>query len=192
MKNAITIIALVCTFRVCAASVVWSGGSVSYYAPGENWGYGPGVQIYDWGLNANDRIYIDVFMDVQLVGNAAGFTFLSKSDTDRFLRMSPGETIGSSTMTGAGMIEETMHVDLYSTVFIAYETVAYKDIHTQYNVYGWVEFGYDDSNGLIAVSGALDLDGGPMIVGGGSIPEPSSGLLLLLGAAGLALRRRRE
>ncbi len=39
---------------------------------------------------------------------------------------------------------------------------------------------------------AIDLDGGPMIVGGGSaIPEPSSVLLLLAGGALLVLRRRR-
>ena len=189
MKNAVTVIALVCAFRLCAACVVWSGGSVSYYAPGENWGYGPGVQIYGWGLNADDRIYIDVFMDVQLASDSAGFSFLSKSDSDRFLRMTPGEKIDASTMTGAGMIDGAMHVDLYNTVFIAYETIAYKDIHTQYNVYGWVEFGFDDSNGLIVVNGALDLDGGPMMVGGGAIPEPSSGLLVLLGLVALSLRR---
>ena len=56
-------------------------------------------------------------------------------------------------------------------------------------MYGWVEFGFDNHEGLIVVNGALDMDGGPMIVGSGAIPEPSSALLLLLGFAGLALRR---
>ena len=41
---------------------------------------------------------------------------------------------------------------------------------------------------------AIDLDGGPMVVGGGAweggIPEPSGGMLVLLGAAMLGLRRK--
>ena len=57
--------------------------------------------------------------------------------------------------------------------------------------YGWVELDVDSSGNLNLRSSAIDLDGGPMIVGGGSaIPEPSSVLLLLAGGALLALRRR--
>ena len=57
--------------------------------------------------------------------------------------------------------------------------------------FGWVEIIND--NGNVAVgSSAYMLAGGSMYVGGGeAIPEPSSGLLVLLGLAGLALRRRR-
>ncbi len=174
-----------------AANVVWSGGRIEYYAPGENWGYDSGVQIYNWWVIVGDGdISVNVFMDVQSTYSSADYSFLSKSDNDRFLVMSPGETINASTMAGAGMIGETMHVDLYNTVFVAYETLAYKDIYTPYKVYGWVEFGFDNPEGLIVVNGALDMDGGPMLVGGGAIPEPSSWVLLLLGFAGLALRRR--
>ena len=45
------------------------------------------------------------------------------------------------------------------------------------------------------VNSAINLDGGPMIVGGGAweggIPEPSGGMLFLLGLAALGLRRSR-
>ena len=55
---------------------------------------------------------------------------------------------------------------------------------------GWVEL-YND-NGTIAVgNSAYMLAGGSLYVGGGEvIPEPSSGMLILFGAALLALKRR--
>ena len=40
------------------------------------------------------------------------------------------------------------------------------------------------------LSSAWDIDGGAMIVGAGAVPEPTSGLLLLLGISSLALRRK--
>ena len=57
-------------------------------------------------------------------------------------------------------------------------------------VFGWVSIGEEDGV-PVALRSAIDLDGGPMIVGGDSaIPEPSSASLLLVGGALLALRRR--
>ena len=66
-------------------------------------------------------------------------------------------------------------------------------------VYGWAQIGmahYGDIGYIYLSNSALDLDGGPMIVGGGAwegaTPEPACGLLLLLGGALLALLRRRR
>lgn len=57
-------------------------------------------------------------------------------------------------------------------------------------VYGWA--GLMVADGEVHVLGsAFDLDGGAMLVGGGAIPEPSSAMLLLIGLAGLCLKRRR-
>ncbi len=65
-------------------------------------------------------------------------------------------------------------------------------------VTGWVQIGMwgDEERGHIYMKhSAFDLDGGPMIVGGGAweggTPEPASGLLMFVGGAVLALRRRR-
>ncbi len=194
MRHLLLIAALLVCGFANAASVVWGGGVVKYYAPGENWGYGEGIHIYDWWFAADEgRICPNVFMDVQSSVASADFRFLQKSDEDRYLRMNAGDAINATSMAEAGMPSETMHVDFYNTVFVAFETVAYKDLYTPYNVYGWVEFGFANPDGLIVVNGAMDFDGGPMIVGGGSaIPEPSGGLLLLFGAAAMALKRRRQ
>ena len=60
--------------------------------------------------------------------------------------------------------------------------------------YGWVGLKADDDGRLTMTGSAIDLDGGPMVVGGGAYtdatPEPSAGVLFLLGAAALGLRRR--
>ena len=55
-------------------------------------------------------------------------------------------------------------------------------------MYGWAEVALDENGVLYAVNSMTDLTGASVIVG--DIPEPSSALLLLLGAAALSLRRR--
>ena len=61
-------------------------------------------------------------------------------------------------------------------------------------IYGWVQLRMEDDGTISYLHSAYDLDGGPMIVGGGAweggIPEPSGGILFLLGVAALGLRRR--
>lgn len=58
--------------------------------------------------------------------------------------------------------------------------------------YGWVEFYVSKAANVEILASAVDLGGGAMIVGGGAaaIPEPSTTVLVLIGIAGLALRRR--
>ena len=56
--------------------------------------------------------------------------------------------------------------------------------------YGWLEF-ISDGDEVRLLASAIDLDGDAIYVGGGSaVPEPTVGVLLLLGLAGLALRRQ--
>ena len=55
-------------------------------------------------------------------------------------------------------------------------------------LYGWAHLEIDGSGDIELLGSAIGLEGQSMIVG--AIPEPSSAVLLLLGIAGLALRRR--
>ena len=68
-------------------------------------------------------------------------------------------------------------------------TIASSDLDVYY---GWLQFHAGLDGTVAAGASALDLSGGPMIVGGGSAltPEPSGALMLLLGGGALALRRR--
>ena len=59
--------------------------------------------------------------------------------------------------------------------------------------YGWVEFRAMNDGNVELLASAVDIDGDAIIVGGGSAtPEPSAGVLLILGLAALALRHRRS
>ena len=53
--------------------------------------------------------------------------------------------------------------------------------------YGWAHFSVNDDMSLSLLGSAMSIDGSPIVVG--AIPEPSAGVLLLLGLAGLVLRR---
>ena len=80
-------------------------------------------------------------------------------------------------------------IDPQESIYLAFSTIAYDDQSNPYPVYGWVEISASGDAPTV-LSSAWDTDGGPMIVGAGAVPEPTSGLLLLLGIAGLALRRK--
>ena len=63
-------------------------------------------------------------------------------------------------------------------------------ISNPYCLYGWVHLNVDEQGRMNILSSVIGMEGQSMIVG--AIPEPSAGVLLLLGLAALVLRRRRE
>ena len=56
--------------------------------------------------------------------------------------------------------------------------------------YGWVHLLVNDDMSLMIESSAMGLEGQPMVVGEGAIPEPTTGSLIAMGLALLAFRRR--
>ena len=54
---------------------------------------------------------------------------------------------------------------------------------------GWMELTVNESGDVVALNSAFDRSGGSLVVG--AIPEPTHGMLLLLGLSVLGLRRRR-
>lgn len=77
--------------------------------------------------------------------------------------------------------------------YLAFETLVWDNEEmsgTPQTVYGWV--GVDVTAGQLSiVDSAMGLHGQSMTVGGGSVPEPASELLTMLGLAALVLRRSR-
>ena len=80
--------------------------------------------------------------------------------------------------------------DTYLSYICSADPVGYSE--NQFYYYGWVNV-ILDYDGSIYAYGAIDEAGGPMVVGGGAweggIPEPSGGILFLLGVVMLGLRR---
>jgi len=58
--------------------------------------------------------------------------------------------------------------------------------------YGWVHASIAENLEMTLLGDGINLNGGLVMVGEGATPEPASGLLLLVGGALLALRRRRN
>ena len=207
---------LVAFTAICEAnSSLWGYFQVHYYNENDPiMGYCYHVQYCDregWLLLGHDllvkstlaqdsidgRIYSLTF-DVAVYDRAQNWVLAQEGDiasptTTRFLdadlylahhQLDDGEHVGLTTLT----------LRPSESIYIAFACESTGDyLSAPPYVYGWVQL-WIDEDGTPSVRGDLDLEGGPMVVGGGAwtggIPEPSGGMLMLLGVAVLALRRR--
>ena len=126
---------------------------------------------------------------VAQVGNVVNYDTTHNLDASQYLvhidPTSPDDnTTGPSTLT----------MERNSAIYLAFTSNEQYGDPPNSVYYGWVQIGIDTDGNLVALNSACDFDHGPMVVGGGAwtggIPEPSGGILFLLGVAVLGLRRR--
>ena len=174
--------AAVCAFAVSANTVQWNTGTI--YGPGEG-GVGFGddpVAPGSSGYLATLYVFTDAEMQnaVELTGNS-GSVITGDSTIE-------GET-GDSLAGGVyyGYMEIIANGNTLRSAGFSFEV-------SDMMGYGAIYLG-DGGDGITPISGSLDDDYGAWSTsgwsGGGGVPEPTSGLLLLIGGSLLALRRKR-
>ena len=192
MKNAITVIVLLCAFRLCAANVLWGSAFLieedrigvaeehdKYVTMGS-----PYLQM---GMDFSGTALVLTAMPDSNLENANSFVEANKGDVVdasymkshlSFAHAEYGEWGGGPTWT-----DYTLVFHPGDTCYLAFSEERFDSI-----TYGWVQLGYAGDGHLSVLASAWDKDGDSIVVG--AIPEPSSGVLVLLGLAGLALRRK--
>ena len=199
---------IMCTFgcgAMQAANVLWDAVIDDYYAPVEG--------ELDMTYFKGECFMLDAVLsssllpsnEVQINGIGACL-----GASENILVARPGDVVSSTTTRHLAKEAYFDHAfiddeDYYGThtttaspassvymMFVFSDDIMYRPDPSY--IYGWVEIVVASDGRISLGRSALDLDGGPMIVGGGAwegaTPEPASGLLLLLGGALLALRRR--
>ena len=166
----------------CRVDSVWGGGPWYCF---EGTGQLPMVLVVEGGL---DGIVASQFLGgsgnlwarVMQPGDVVDASSMLGNDKDYFYH----------SIEGAGHVRGDYAISRdQESVYLAILTEGWTEDYERYYVYGWLEMGVSGEPSLLA--SAFDLYGGGMIVGGGAIPEPSSATLLLVGLAGLGLKRKR-
>ena len=158
--------------------------------------------------------YFDLQLDMMLTTDSGGFTITSEDYDDtatgvvnNWLPAKKGDMVDASTTRNQSVYFNHCHLDhesgwsnnpiigeLDSDLYLMF-AVGDNDGHNNYIsnpycLYGWVHLNVDEQGRMNILSSAIGMEGQSLIVG--AIPEPSAGVLLLLGLAALAFRRRRE
>jgi len=204
MKRMVVAFCLFMSICVHAADVRWN------FALATQWGTG-GVGVE---TTVRDGVCFSLFLDSQRDGGnvsifdvtcnaATAVTFVSMAAEDLVSVSAFGNgkaSLFSTEYSGSSGMMSVAQNQTFYLGFQLYELVEEMDPESGFRLdrgdsfYGWLEFFATNSGRVELRSSAIDLGGGSMIVGGGAapIPEPSCGLLLLVGVAVLSLRRGRN
>lgn len=173
-----------------SATVEWGVSNVDYTQIG-----------YDGGLLCViGRPYLNIRADA--VGTALVLTAmpdLNLENANTFVRAASGDVVDRDYISSKGeyfawadydtetvRTDYTITLDETENVYLAFvaDSSSYDGVR-----YGWMELGLDEDGSLKVYSSAWDIDGDAIAVG--VVPEPTTGLLMMLGIATLALRRAR-
>ena len=201
------ILCVFCSGTMHAANVLWDAVIDNYYAPVEG---ELEITCFIGECFMLDAVLSPSLLpsnEVQINGIGACL-----GASENILVARPGDVVNSTTTRHLAKETYFEHAfiddeDYYGThtttaspassvymMFVFSDDIMYRPDSSY--IYGWVEIVVASDGRISLGRSAIDLDGGPMIVGGGAwegaTPEPVSGLLLLLGGALLALRRRRK
>ena len=161
-----------------------------------------------WGYSENNAwLEVAIVVTYGQHGDLAGSRWLSGQTTLWSRQMSYGEIASYDSLIGQGgsyfyrstkgtpdiQCDYDMIFGEDGTGYLGFAAIAYTESSgytDEYLAYGWVQLALDPLSNPVVVASAWDVDGGAMIVGGGAVPEPTSGLLFLLGISVLVLKRR--
>ena len=209
IRNAIVVIILMCCLKGNAASAYWTDIFVQNNVDFNNAiQYGFGGDIYGEN-NAYSWIFTQMFGHME----SDGLHLKQKDFSQEWMNatfnwwaiVAYGEIVNEVTFhdatkqvelfynndkyTGGTVVEN--YDDFYMAFKVSEVLLEGGDYVAGQSWYGWVHVSVDDTDLKMTLLGSgINLYGGAVTVG--AIPEPVAGLLLLVGGAALALRRRRR
>jgi len=206
MRIVIAVLMVVLCEGVIAATANWSGVSVmtggNYYGDVANYSMGGVVrgraEIHSefFAHTEGEKLYMR-HMDFSLEDIEPTFNWWAFAvygdivGEENFEAINRIEDFYDNNVYAGGTLVENPS-DFYMVFKVSEVLVENHDYVPGQTWYGWVHASIDENLEMTLLGDGINLDGGPVMVGKGSTPEPVSGLLLLVGGALLALRRRRR
>jgi hypothetical protein len=174
-----------------AATISWQSGSL-YTAAGKDGG---------WSSTLVNAAGVEVTMNIYLVDAATYATVSAMNQADMFAWTKgktadyTGKNLNGTTKIGAVNIKDTNaagSTDFYTILTATYTDANYGDMYMAAAVEAQTPASGTKNVANIFGGAATATVGGVRDWQASAVPEPTSGLLLLLGVAGLALRRKQK